>query len=257
MTPKKISVLLSALVSVLVATTLTSCNLYSPLEGGGSTQDHLEIAQECLTRGDYDCAVTEYKALPDGSLKSQKLCTLYLSQGGFTLSSLVTVFNLPDKKKSLGAVANRALPYTASRQTGADEAKTHCAAYKTAVATGVAAEQQLGELLLSLSYFNHCAVLMSKTTTLQTTDDVACTTASTQTTVTAAGISKAGDGSVSATNPGMCKDDAEACLADISAMASTSVGGQLQYIKDAYDQIKAQFPGASAQAARAGLISTL
>ncbi len=253
MTSKKI--LLS--VSVLVATLLASCNLYSPLEGGGSIQDHLEVAQDCLTRSDYDCAAAEYMALPDGSQKSQKLCTLYLSQGGFTLSSLVTVFNLPDKKKSLGAVANKSLPYSASRQAGADAAKIHCAAYKTAVAAGATEERQLGELLSSLAYFNHCAVLMAKTTSLQTVDDVACTTASTSATVTAASISASGNGSVSAGNPGMCKDDAVACLADISGLAGSSIGGQLQYIKDAYTQIQAQFPGSGATVARAGLISTL
>jgi len=252
MTPKKIFVL----VSVLVTTVLTSCNLYSPLEGGGSVQDHIEIAQECLTRGDYDCASTEYNALPDGTLKQQKLCAVYLSQAGFTLSTLVTVFKSAQegaREKTLGTVANRILPYTASRQSGADKAIVACKAYRDLNPTGD--ELQLAELLQSLSYFTHCAVLMAKTTSLQTVDDVACTTASTSTTVTAASISKSGTGTVDAANPGMCSADALACVDDISKMAPASVSQD--DFKKAFTDLQTKVTGGAAPVARAGLISTL
>ncbi len=256
MTPKK----KFALVSVLVGSLLTSCNLYSPLEGSGSVQDHLEIGQACLTDGNYDCAAAEYGALPAGTQRQQKLCALYLSQAGFTLSTLVTVFkNASDgaREKTLGVVANKLLPYTVQKQTGADKAIVECQAYLDLNPAGD--EGKLAELLRALSYFTHCATLMAKTTSVQTVSDAddTCNTPSTQTKVSATSISAAGDGSVGAGSPGMCRADAVACFDDIDKMASNSLSAEQAEIKDAFDEIRAKFSGPAAQIARAGVISTL
>ncbi len=251
MTSKKIFLPLIALLVI----SLVSCNLYSPLQGGSSVQDHIEIAQSCLTNGDYDCAAAEYGALPAGSLREQKLCTVYLSQAGFGISQLVTVFKLADKKKALGAVANKILPYTAKKLDGATKAIDHCGQFLTAAAPGD--EHLLAALLKSLGYFVHCGVLMAKTTSVLDTGDGACTTPSTNTSVAAASISPAGDGSVSVASPGMCSADAVSCLNDVQALSTTDFGSSLGDVSQAFTQVKTLFPGATAQAARLGLIQTL
>ena len=243
---------------ILLSSSLVSCNLYSPLEGSGTQLDHLEIAQSCLTKGDYDCAAAEYQALAAGSLKEEKLCTVYLSQAGFGLSTLVTVFKLADKKKALGAVANKVLPYTAKKLEGAVKAIDHCGKFLDVATAGD--PHTLAVLLKSLGYFVHCGVLMAKTTVFlgNGAADTTCTTPSTFSTVTAASISSVVDGSISASSPGMCSADADLCLSDVQSVGTTELGSGMQDILDSFTKVKAQLgAGASTQAARLGIIQTL
>ncbi len=250
------------IITLFLGSLITSCNLYSPLQGGGSELDHLEVAQKCLTDGNYVCAAAEYNALAEGQLKQQKLCTLYITQAGFGLSQLINVFTNANSKV-LGKIANAILPYNAAKLDAIDKAKTACTAFNTLVKAGtVTSDKQLGALLSTLSLFTSCGVRLGKATTgMATSDtDTACTTTSTTpNSVSAATVSAAGDGSVSAGQPGMCPADAIQCAIDLTSVDAASIrAAGFDDVATAAEQIPAAAKNsATGQAARIGLLQTI
>ena len=72
-----------------------SCNVYSPLNSNNSDLDKLEEAQRCLKDLNYNCAIAQYEGIKDSDLKEQKLCQVYLTKGGVTLTVLINTLNSP------------------------------------------------------------------------------------------------------------------------------------------------------------------
>jgi len=237
---------------------LLSCNIYAPLTGNSSDEDHLEEAQKCLHNGNYDCAIAEYNKLPEGSLKKQKLCTAHLSKMGFTLSSLI---NTVQEQSSgvLGKLANNLGVWSADKYASSEAARAACLDFSAQSDSG-----DLGVLLKTLGLLGHCANLVSKADLIVgVTDDENedCTTAGNSSgTVNQADITKDGSGSATPSNPGMCAKDAVACRTDILALDPSSLDDSgLGDIKGAYDQIPEELKdeGAGIAALRSGLATTL
>jgi hypothetical protein len=229
---------------LLLATIISSCNVYSPLNSKGSTQAYLEEAQKCLHNSDFACAIENYNALPDSDLKKQKLCMTYLSQGGIKLTSLINILPKNDATM-LGALANT-LPWSATRSTALDSAKTVCATYVATAASG-----DTGVLLNTISLLGHCAVRMAKTRSYRSiVDGDACDTANTTSSSTVESTDLgAADGTVSAASPGMCKVDAEMCVTDIAGISSTALTGSgLTNISSTFDLIPAELKDTSTAA---------
>ena len=237
---------------------ILSCNIFAPLTGNSSTEDHLEEARRCLHSGDYACAIAEYEKLPDGSLKQQKLCTVHLSRMGFTLSSLI---NTVQEQSSgvLGKLANNLGAWSSDKYASAEAARTQCLAF-----AGQSDSGDLGVLLKTLGLLGHCANLISKADLIvgvTDSDTEDCTTAGNANgTVNAADISKDGSGAASEASPAMCAKDAIACRTDILALDPSALeGSKLGDIKGAYDQIPAELKdeGVGIAALRNGLATTL
>ncbi len=236
---------------------LVSCNLYAPLTGDSSEEDHLEEARHCLHDGDYDCAIKEYGKLADGSLKQQKLCTVHLSKMGFTLSTLINTVS-EQSNKVLGNLANKLGTWTSTKYDSAVLAKEQCGLYAAQSDSG-----DLGVLLKTISLMSHCANLISKVDQITGVDDdsdAECTTAGAKDgTVTKADIGDS-SGAVSSGTPGMCAKDVQACLQDILAISPSQLSSSgLGDIKGAYDAIPAELrtDGALTPAVRQGLRSVI
>lgn len=261
MTSKKIFSTLVAVSALLLA----GCNLYAPLDATSTDADRVEIAQKCLSDGDYDCAVAEYKKLNDAALKREKLCLVYIGQAGFGLSQLIKISNSSgNKQKVLGLVANAMLPYTGVKKTAADNAITACQDFRDNTTAGTP-ERKTAVLANTLGKFAHCGILLARTTVeLGVDDDVngTCTTASTYKTVSTTSVSAAGNGSVSAGNPGMCAADAVACGKDLKAVGDDSTelsAAGLGNVSNTFNSLPAgayDISGA-ATVVRAGLLQTL
>jgi len=235
-----------------------SCNIYAPLTGNSSEQDHLEEARKCLHESNFTCAIAEYEKLADGSLKKQKLCTAHLSRMGFTLSNLInTVSEQTDKV--LGNLANNLGAWTEEKYTSAEAAKEQCVAFQ-----GEADSGDLGVLLKTISLFAHCANLISKADQIQgVTDDITeeCTTSNSASngTVTNADIGPS-SGAASAGAPAMCAKDVDVCRQDIIAIDPSQLGdSKLSDIQGAYDQIPDELTqsGAAVTALRQALRSVV
>lgn len=255
MTPKK-SILI---ITVLLGSVLTSCNLYYPLDAKSTEQDHLEIAQKCLTSGDFACAEVEYNALTTPSLKNQKLCTLYISQAGFGLSQMIKLSNNANAQV-LGTIANAILPYTAAKLAAVDKAKTYCSAFNDIAKNSTADDAKLGALLKTLSLFTSCAVRLARTTSVMATSDTdtACSTPSTSpNAVTRNSITTLGDGSLSPAAPGMCSADAVQCANDLITADSAVINAGLDGFKSTLSNVPAGAKGAASSPIRLGLQQTL
>ncbi len=90
---------------------IAACNIYKPLSKAQSTEDIIEDAQKCLHDNDYACAIENYLKLPSGELRAQKLCTVSLARGGFTLTALINVIQTRSNKM-LGLLANTLAPFS-------------------------------------------------------------------------------------------------------------------------------------------------
>jgi len=228
-------------VTALLALLMTSCNIYSPLTAVNSTDDILEEAQKCLHDGDYDCAIEQYNALSDSTLKSQKLCMANLAKGGVTLYALINV--LPQGTSAMmGNLANQLLPHSDAKQSALDSAKTHCVAF------GAASTEQIAVLLKTVSLLSHCAIRMTKTDTLvaNSDSDTVCTTAGNQDgVIDRSDISDTADGNITAV--GMCATDVSACNEDIVALPDDELAAAgLSNIKASYDAMPAALKTSSA-----------
>lgn len=225
--------------SVALAVILVSCNLYSPLTSTGSDEARIEEALKCLHDGDYQCAIENYSALSDPKEKARRLCQTNLARAGLTLSLLIQT--LGDSQSTsdpalLGVIANKLIPWDATKQTAAEEAKKNCTQYKTEAVAGTTEEQEFGDVLNTLGAFIDCTTRMAKVDQLVSADNTDdCTTPGnkdgkvTANEITADTVA----GSISAGQPGMCKADVEACLADFSAVNSS---GDAE-LKNALDQL--------------------
>lgn len=199
---------------------LISCNIYEPLAKKSTPEEYLESGQACLHKNDYACAIENYNSLPDGSLKNENLCTVYLAKGGVTLKSLISI--IPNGSATmLGALANTLIPWSATRGADLASAKTYCTNYAADTSTG-----DKGVLLKTLGNLGDCAARMAKTaSTLSVAEGDACNTPNTTNT----GVLRAQDmgpasGSLSA-GPGMCTEDVVECVKDVSAISGPSLTG--------------------------------
>ena len=188
-----------------------SCNVYSPLNSNNSDLDKLEEAQRCLKDLNYNCAIAQYQGIKDSDLKEQKLCQVYLTKGGVTLTVLINTLN-KNSAKVLGNLSKTFLPWTSQKLTDLELAKTHCVSFAETSNSG-----DLGVLLKTIAVFSDCAIRMAraeKFRALAVAGD--CTTASPSTN----GILEAGDigqstGVIDSTHPGMCDSDVQACRDDL------------------------------------------
>ena len=195
-----------------------SCNVYSPLNSNNSDLDKLEEAQRCLKDLNYNCAIAQYEGIKDSDLKEQKLCQVYLTKGGVTLTVLINTLN-KNSSKVLGNLAKNFLPWTSQKLTDLELAKTHCMNF---AATSNSVDQ--GFLLKTIAGFSDCAIRMARAEKFRALAvDGDCTTASPNTN----GILEAGDigqstGVIDSTHPGMCRSDVEACAVDLISVAEAN-----------------------------------
>jgi hypothetical protein len=237
---------------------ILSCNIYAPLTGNSSVEDHLEEARKCLHDGDYACAIAEYEKLPEGSLRKQKLCTANLSRMGFTLSSLI---NTVQEQSSgvLGKLANNLGTWSAEKFASAESAKTQCVGFSEEPGSG-----DLGVLLKTLGLLGHCANLISKADQIVGVTDnesEVCATAGNKSgTVNAADMTVDGTGSATVSSPAICAKDATACTSDILALNPAALeASKLSGIKGAFDQIPENLKkeGVPVSDVRKALVTTL
>lgn len=231
----------------LVLLGVTSCNIYSPFAQKSSTQDLVEEGQRCMHDGDYACAEEAYTAIPDAEVKNEKLCKMFLTKGGMTLSFLIdTVTN--NSSKMLGELAQGLVPWTQAKSDALDSAKTACANYVSSTTTSASANQ--ATLLQSVGLLVHCAIRVAKTDVYVATSnsDTACNTAGGGNgTISQSDIGDNADGTI--TSRGMCAADASMCTTDISSMSASSLSAAgLSAIADALNAIPAALRTSSSTA---------
>ena len=212
---------------------LLSCNLYSPLQGGGGTQDLLERARRCEEDGDFVCAEEMFKKLPDGETKMSRLCSLYLTEAGVTLNTFADVLSKAGGITMLGTLAQTLVPYTQDKLTAAANALTECGSFATASGSATAV------LLQSSAKFTHCAVLLAKTDqAIQTSNGDACATAGNKNgTLTKSDIA------------GMCSADVDLCTTDLRTLkpADLKTAG-LDGLSDSQTSLPAELQPTATQA---------
>jgi len=241
------------LIILLFIPFLVSCNLYTPFNTGGSDLDKLEEAQACLKDNDYQCAIENYEKIENATLKQQKLCQIYLTRGGITLSILVNVLN-ENSSKILINLGNRLIPWTSNKSADLQLAKTHCSEYRNL------SSELDASLLKATALFSDCAIRMARTDLFQsTTSEDTCTLAnfsSKNGLLTAPDIGGDENGSIS-TNPGMCSADVNACVSNVIALKNSE--GELSAsgfsdIAGAVEKLPADIStGVATNAARAAL----
>lgn len=205
----------------IAATFLISCNVYSPLATKGSETDIIDAARQCLHSGDYDCAIANYELLQSGEYKDQKLCLVRLAKGGVTISALTSTLK-SSTTTMIGAFARTMVPWTQTKQTALDDAKTNCTAY---AATNPTTDAGTKVLLKSLGLLSHCAIRIAKTDIyLGNADgDTVCTTAGDGTnTLTTADIGGNGGGALGGGTNGMCSADVDTCNDDLVAAPTST-----------------------------------
>lgn len=239
---KKIRVFAVLLVCAVV---VTACNIYAPFQPEGHVEDYLEAAQACLHKGDYACAIEKYEKLPEGNLRSEKLCMTYLSKAGFGLNALLSTLK-QNNQQMMGSLANVFLPWSDTKGTDAATAKTHCIAV-----TGSSAA-----LLKNVGYIVDCAMRMAKTDQRIGSNDSeeTCTTAGNQSgRVTSSDIGSTG-------TAGMCKTDVIECANDMKAVSSSDLNNsQLSDIGSTVDKVPANLrdPNLAVGTIRDAITSTL
>lgn len=216
--------------SIVVA--LVSCNIYAPFGSKSSETDYIEEAQKCLHDGDFACAIDNYNGLPNGELKSQKLCLVYLAKAGFTLSALVSTVK-QNSVTMMGSLSQALAPWDATKQADAASAVTHCAAFQ-----GFSTSGQSGLLLKNLSLLVDCATLMAKADQLagNAAADTTCTTAGNR------------DGRVTKSDIDdgtrfMCKTDVDSCYTDLTTMNTSQFGADLSELKTSFNTVIAGVVG--------------
>jgi hypothetical protein len=239
MKPTKIYLfsLVRSLIALLCIPFCISCNVFAPFNTENSTEDIIEVAQQCEAQGDYNCAVYNYLKLPDSDLKNTKLCLGYMASAGLTLNSIVnTLVNQSNSAYVIGIFAQSLMPWNAARSTNASTAVNYCNAIAGPNATTT------GILLQTVSLLVDCAVRMGKTDQFLATSDLltdSCSTAGPNTGIlTALDIAVASTGLATPSQPGMCPNDVQACKTDILSIQSGRLtDGSLSTIQSAYNMI--------------------
>jgi len=197
---------------------IVSCNVYTPLNTNGTDTDKLEEAQVCLKDSNWDCALEQYNQLKDNTLKEEKLCQVYLSRGGITLSVLVNILN-EDTDKLLLNLGNELLPWNRDKSRDLDLAKTHCSNFRSLSNSADAV------FLKTTSLLAHCAIRLARTDRFQAIpSDDTCTLdniSSHNGILGANDVCQSNDGSLGgagAEKPGMCSQDVDVCAQDIIAV---------------------------------------
>lgn len=223
---------------------LNACNIYEPLTKRGSPEEYLESAQACLHKNDYTCAIENYNSLPAGSLKNEKLCTVYLAKGGVTLKTLISVIPTGNATM-LGALANTLIPWDSTKAADLAAAKTHCTNLASDASTG-----DTGVLLKTVGNLADCAVRMAKTASFQSVaegDSCSTPNASAPTALRNDDLGPANNAALSTSTPGMCTSDAIVCVQDISAVSGGSLtGAGLTDIATAFSAIPSELKDSTA-----------
>jgi hypothetical protein len=196
---------------LLAVLLLASCNIYAPFNSKSSEIDYVEEGTKCLNQGDFACAIANYQSLPDGDLKNQKLCTGYLAKAGLTLNVLLNIVT-QQNQTMIGALAQALIPWSATRQSDAENAKSFCVTYQTANPTNSNAA-----LFATMGYLVDCAVVMAKTDQYVGVDDndAVCNTAGNNNgTLTSSDISGTGAANF------MCTQDTITCGYDIAEIST-------------------------------------
>lgn len=228
---------------------IAGCNALSAFETVSTDQDRVELGEQCLRDGDFDCAVAAYSGIVDSQLKAEKLCAARLSQAGFGISELVdTLISNSGSSQVLGRLATALIGWTTARQTAADAAVTQCSAFRTATAT-TDIKYRRAILLKALSSFVHCATLLAKTDVLRTEDGTNCTykVTSTSAIVPDSVTDDATTGTVSTGHPGMCNADVIACVDDFVAISgdASDLSSQIPDIGTAFSNIPSDLKNSS------------
>lgn len=192
---------------------VAGCNIYSPFDSKSSETDKLELGIKCLNDGDYACAISNYQSLPNGKLKDQKLCSSYLAKTGVTLDILINVVT-QKTSNMLGNLAKKMVPWSETKQSDADNAKTYCEAYQLDSSAGKDAF-----LFVAIGNLTHCAVLMAKADkyVANNNSDLDCLTPGNNSgTLTSSDLTGTG------TSNFMCAQDTISCGRDIARITDPS-----------------------------------
>jgi hypothetical protein len=213
-----------------------SCNVFAPFNTTTTTQDLIEIAEQCEVNNDYTCAVDNYLQLPDGYLKNQKLCAGYMAKAGLTLSAILnSVVSNPTNPYLLGVLATDFIPWNTTKASDAQSAVTYCT---NNAGTGASSSDIL---LQTISFILDCTMRMARANSwvaISEVDPCDSVSGSNSGTLSALDISKANTGIIGPGSPGMCPVDVEACLSDILAIQSGQLGvSSLASIQSAYNSL--------------------
>lgn len=241
-----------AAVSLYCLASLTSCNIYGPLDFASSDEAHLEAALKCLHEHDYDCAIEEYNQISDNSLKQQKLCVVNLTKAGFTLSMMINTLK-QQNDNMLGTLAQALIPWTATKASATAAAQTACTTY-SGLAVGTTAAN-LSVLLETVARTANCAIHMARADLFREDSNGACNlTGDSDGIMEQSDISVDNTGAVSGGNPGMCQEDVQVCsntIASVSPAALAAAG--LPDISSAMSLIPAGVVSGVTNTARGGL----
>jgi len=91
---------------IFSATQLTSCNLYTGLSKPSSDEQYLVAARACLDQNDYDCALSNYKAL------SNSYNDIKINESSLTTLAKNQVFSFSDFIGSLGSSNGSSATFT-------------------------------------------------------------------------------------------------------------------------------------------------
>lgn len=190
---------LPLLLPILLLFFIASCNVYQPLHRRSNPSDYLEAATRCQHQKDHDCAIENLSKLPDGELKTRKLCVAYLARIGFTTRAYLSIIS-SDGAFLLGNTASRILPWS--------EAKVQDA--RLAVETCGSLSGKLGALVKSVALVVDCALRIAKADVwvATSTSDQDCKTPGNSN-----GVIERTD--IIADNTVMCPSDAIACRNDL------------------------------------------
>lgn len=205
----------------LILFVLVSCNAYSPLRQKSSTEDLIEEGMKCLHDGDYACAIEAYNAIPNVEVKNEKLCKVYLTQGGMTLNFLINTVT-QNNSKMLGNLAQGLAPWTQAKSDSLDLAKTSCINYAATATTPTSVNQ--ATLLKTISLLIHCATRIAKADVYvanSNSDQICTTPGNNNGTISQSDISEDTTGNISSV--GMCSQDVVDCTSDLSSVSPTAL----------------------------------
>lgn len=243
-----------AAIALYCLASLTSCNIYGPLDFHSSDEAYLEAALACLHDRDYDCAIENYNQLSNALLKSEKLCSVNLTKAGFTLLMLVNTVQ-QQNDDMMGALAQGLVPWTTAKGQAAADALTSCGSYKTnAVGTTSA---NTGLLLHQLSIVARCAMGMARSDLWVTNNDTTCDVAGDQDGIVEnTDVASADNGTL---GTGMCKEEIDACASALTQVDSASLNSAgLGEIANAFSLIPPNITGSAVTAVqRAAIRDTL
>lgn len=189
-------------------------------------EDYLEEAIKCLNDGDFECAVEQYKGIPDAEERGRRVCIGYLAKAGLTLKGFLNTVNQPNNVY-LGTLAQVFVPWSQSRETDSNEAKRECATYAaTTTNTG------MGSLLKFIGNSIHCSIRMAKSDSV-----VAGSNGEGSCNQSGNNDQKITKSDILNAPTGMCREDVITCLEDNAELVSQNLANAGSDTKKNFDDL--------------------